>query len=156
MVRQPLILDVNLTDLYKRDKARAALSAIRTTIGDARHRKMHRSFIDALLEAERIIRPHVKGEAKMKKMRPDMLGSVALELLIRDKVKLNDALKVIVGDDEKAASRLLNFRKNMRAGRNATAKVDFDYLMKLFRSSRHVQKVLEMRASAMGERDKKV
>jgi hypothetical protein len=116
------------------DKGRAAFAAVGLTIRFLQRLKVDRSLVAALLEAQFIIDRETNGRtAKKQQMVQDAIDSVGIELQLRCKVKLDDALKAIVGNNPEAANHLRDFRKNMRAGRNAPAQALFDHYIKEFR-----------------------
>ena len=115
------------------DKGRAAFAAVGLTIRFLQRLNVDRSLVAALLEAQFIIDRETNGRtAKKQQIVQDAVDSVAVELQLRCKVKLDDALKAIVGNNPEAASHLKDFRKNMRAGRNAQAQSLFDTYIKEF------------------------
>jgi hypothetical protein len=116
------------------DKGRAAFAAVGLTIRFLQRLNVDRSLVAALLEAQFIIDRETNGRTtKKQQMAQDTIDSVAVELQLRCKVKLDDALKTIVGNNPEAANHLRDFRKNMRAGRNAPAQALFDEWIKEFR-----------------------
>jgi hypothetical protein len=116
------------------DKGRSALAAVGLTVRFLQQLNVDRSLIAALIEAQLIIERDIGGRTAAKqRMERNVVDSVALELQLRSKVKLSDALKAIVGSDPEAAAQLKDFRKNMKAGRNAAAQAQFDKFMKLVR-----------------------
>jgi hypothetical protein len=119
------------------DKGRAAFAAVGLTIRFLQRLNIDRSLVAALLEAQFIIDRETNSRtAKKKQMAQDAIDSVAVELQLRCKVKSDDALKAVVGNNPEAANHLRNFRKNMMAGRNAPARALFDEYIKGFREMR--------------------
>jgi hypothetical protein len=117
------------------DKSRAALAAVGLTVRFLQQLNVDRSQLAAFIEAQFIIERSIDGGRKAKKQQTerDVVDCVALELQIRCRVNLKDALKAIVGSDPEAATHLRDFRKSMNAGRKPPARALFDENMKLFR-----------------------
>lgn len=138
------------------DKRRAALAAVGLTVRFLQQLNVDRSLIAALVEAQLIIERDIGGRTAAKqRMERNVVDSVALELQLRCKVKLDDAMKAIVGSDPEAAAQLKDFRKNMRAGRNAAAQTQFDKFMELFRDippQAAMKKALRVSANLRGKK----
>ena len=123
-----------LASKFEEDKSRAAFAAIGLTIRFLQRLKVDRSLLAAFVEAQLLIERDIGGDTATKqRIERNVFDAVAVELQRRCKVKLDDAIRNVVGNDLKAAQELRDFRKNMRAGRNAAAQAHFDGFMKLFR-----------------------
>ncbi len=118
------------------DKGRAAWAAVDLTVRFVHKLNVDPSLKAALIEAQMIIARNIEGGATKKQQdkERDVVDSVALELQLRCKVKLADALKAIVGNDPEAAAHLKQARKDVRSGRKgAEALSMFDEVIKLSR-----------------------
>ena len=145
------------TKYQTEDKGRAAFAAVGLTIRFLQRLNVDRSLMAALFEAQFIIDRETNGRrtAKKQQMLQDAVDSAAIELQLRCKVKLDDALRAIVGNNPEAANHLRDFRKNMRAGRNVPAQVLFDDFIKEFRGmspEAAVKKVLRVCANMRGKK----
>ena len=128
-------LEALATKYQTEDKKRAALVGVDLTIRFLRRLNVDRRLTAALIEAKLIIERNIDGGRTEKKQQieRDVVDCVALELQIRCKVSVDDALKAIVGNDREAADHLETFRKRIRRGkgRNVAARAQFDRFMKL-------------------------
>jgi hypothetical protein len=116
------------------NKGRAALAAIGLTVRFLQQLNVDRSLLAAFVEAQLTIERDIGGRTAAKqRVERNVVDSVAVELQRRCGVKLEDAIRNIVGNDPKAAQELRDFRKNVRAGRNVAAQTYFDNSMKSFR-----------------------
>ena len=123
-----------LASKFEEDKSRAAFAAIGLTIRFLQRLKVDRSLLAAFVEAQLLIERDIGGRTATKqRIERNVVDAVAVELQRRCKVKLDDAIRKVVGNDLKAAQELKDFRKNMRAGRNPAAQTQFDDFMNLYR-----------------------
>jgi hypothetical protein len=125
-----------LASKYEEDKSRAAFAAVGLTIRFLQRLKVDRSLLAAFVEAQFIIERDI-GERTATKQRIErnVVDAIAVELQRRCNVKLDDAIRNVVGNYPKAAQELKDFRKNMRAGKNPAAQAQFDDFMNLYRGA---------------------